>query len=1050
MPATLYEVSDREQLHAAVAMYFKGRPKGEQRTLIVPTSADVDSWRVFFSDSYPSLAFNMKVMTFGDYVDEKWGLFGNGTQVSRPTSSKMTMLKTLTSDEQLEGRDDLPSTPGTVDLLCRVAREGMGTDGFFVKLDAAQTDHSPTGKVWRTFCRYRSLLHSRGLMEQGEAQICLSACLPMYPVEVVAGFSDLTPAQVVFLESRGSVLFFERGGNDAAYEKVDHLMDRFEGEPASFSGVADGVGGSGSAVGAPAVHGDGVSGGCGLGGAADAGAVPDDAADIGEVHAGSNPSAPAGNGPETDSASAPRSPELEDVLEQIYSPQHAVEPTGSVRFAFSSGTNVEPQLVADLVAQLVEEGIAPERIYVVDDALPSGFECQRRLWELGISSCGMVTETLSQTPFGKAFAGLLGESVAGVSEFVLSPFSGISKRRAYRLITRWQSTKGIDRTSIYDDISKQGQMQSKIVEAAMRGSYEYVVNAMLAMLEKQAQGEYGGQAQDALFVSRSYTVAAKVIQVIKEARSLGIDLEPCLDMLSVEHAGSRYQIVAEGSKDVECVGFGSLAGASAEEHDAVVVPGLTAGNFGVSRDPDVGSAILEEAGIPQDDDYLAERRFDFHAALRSARKVVVVERPLAEVDGSPSRPSVLLEELVDCYREDLDDFDSLDRMTSLPVSVIGASSRIPRLVQVVDESDISRIAPIPAYASEALVEMGESGPEFPVGISAEYADDVSDDVRARIASLALGTESDPKAISPTAVERYMECPYKWFVERVLRPQPLSSGIDAIARGNFIHGVLSLAYRMISNDGLRLARVDGLSHGQIVSLVENCAEEFIEEEVRGDPKSPFRDLTELEKRDIDTWKRQAVQVLEDDRDFLHGYLPAMFECGFGDDGGFEYAGHRFRGIIDRVDVDEVGHAVVIDYKGSLDKAYRVPDADDPDAKGSRYPGVPAKIQTLVYATAAERTMGLDVVGTVYRSYSKRRLVSAVYDVGILGSGQLFGSSGGKLDCAMSGEGFDDLLARTEDAVADAVVGMRAGEIAPDPVDGSACRHCIAVGCKKRRG
>ena len=43
-------------------------------------------------------------------------------------------------------------------------------------------------------------------------------------------------------------------------------------------------------------------------------------------------------------------------------------------------------------------------------------------------------------------------------------------------------------------------------------------------------------------------------------------------------------------------------------------------------------------------------------------------------------------------------------------------------------------------------------------------------------------------LSPSAIEAYLACPYRWFVERRLRPEPLDECFGAAEKGTFAHGL----------------------------------------------------------------------------------------------------------------------------------------------------------------------------------------------------------------------------------------------------------------------
>ncbi len=97
--------------------------------------------------------------------------------------------------------------------------------------------------------------------------------------------------------------------------------------------------------------------------------------------------------------------------------------------------------------------------------------------------------------------------------------------------------------------------------------------------------------------------------------------------------------------------------------------------------------------------------------------------------------------------------------------------------------------------------------------------------------------------------------------------------------------------------------------------------------------------------------------------LAPFAPAYLEYSF-NGAGITYAGVPFGGRIDRVDVDAEGRAVVIDYKHRGDvNPFRL-KASDVAADDERW--LPAHTQTLIYAQAVRRALGLDTRGALYFS------------------------------------------------------------------------------------
>ena len=203
------------------------------------------------------------------------------------------------------------------------------------------------------------------------------------------------------------------------------------------------------------------------------------------------------------------------------------------------------------------------------------------------------------------------------------------------------------------------------------------------------------------------------------------------------------------------------------------------------------------------------------------------------------------------------------------------------------------------------------------------------------------------AVSPTSLEAWAACPFRYFLGNVLRLSALESPeetavISALERGSLIHSILE---RFVSETQDPDAPWGEEGYQKLMKLAE---ESFAEAEARGVTGKPL--LWDLAKEDI---REDLATFLEEDARLRanNDTGSVKLEARFGMGGESpevtdEVTGLRFRGIIDRLDVSAGGDsALVIDYKTGSSYSYRNLESDPID-NGKR-------LQLGVYSLAARR-------------------------------------------------------------------------------------------------
>ena len=307
----------------------------------------------------------------------------------------------------------------------------------------------------------------------------------------------------------------------------------------------------------------------------------------------------------------------------------------------------------------------------------------------------------------------------------------------------------------------------------------------------------------------------------------------------------------------------------------------------------------------------------------------------------------------------------------------------------------------------------------------------------RLGADALTHVRHTRVVSAGALEAYSDCPVRWLVESQLNPAALEPESEPLARGSLIHGVLEALIAQlggaVTEDNLALA--ESLLARQIAGLADDTSGAFgtgvplavragalraVEADVRRYLRHEAARGTHWTPRALE-WRFGFEDEDEDEDERSHpgggGGLPALV-LGEGQDAV------RVRGVIDRVDVDAEGHAIVRDYKSGA------PAANWPVARW----GLERRLQVALYLLVVRDLAGLEPVAGVYQPLRGEDLRPR----GVVVDGAPLGSEMHDRDTRSAPE----LDAALTDAAARATAlaaRLRCGDVTPCP------ETCSRTGC-----
>jgi len=388
---------------------------------------------------------------------------------------------------------------------------------------------------------------------------------------------------------------------------------------------------------------------------------------------------------------------------------------------------------------------------------------------------------------------------------------------------------------------------------------------------------------------------------------------------------SRYNIKERQGYGVQITTLSEIRGL---KFDYLFISGLCDGDFPTRYTPEI---FFSPSYIRGEQKHQAEERYHFYQSLCAWQKVLYLSVPLYDEKKELVESNFFAEfaSLFEIIEKTEDDYkDKIYSKEELLVA-IGRDD-----IEKFENDNIFIQNGIDREKIQESIDINKIRINKPFGES-----EFSGFIRPRLSPAAKEAleEYRTKQYSISQMETYAKCPYKYFVERVLKLKPVeepTEEIEALEMGTLLHNILFEFYSNLKIKEIELQDCSGKDFAYAEKLIFRIAEKKIDEARFYSPLSFFEKEKVL---GINGDRKNSIlyKFLVAEKENENGFTPQYFETSFGkisSEGkfnnpaisNFKVGEVNVRGKIDRIDVNESkSQFSVVDYKLSG----KTPSAND---------------------------------------------------------------------------------------------------------------------------
>ncbi len=706
-----------------------------------------------------------------------------------------------------------------------------------------------------------------------------------------------------------------------------------------------------------------------------------------------------------------------------------------VEFLFPSGVTAQDALLAqrlecwlDYRAGKSQSKILPTVLVLSADPLEQFYSFLPYFQSVGINAAVLGSRLFGQTQFGKSYFSLhifLTEgSLSALSDYLKSPYSGATKFDAYQIDTLLRSEKRFNKEEICEVLSRKAPHFSYAEEL-----FENIdASLVLDYFKDVATGLF---SCDEAVLQEELEAISALRSLYEAARTFTADADLVWRFASSLKVNSEKIITKDQPVQVLFTAHHAVHALPAHSFTTVALCDLDDRFFASNNEFEAFSSVDKAVGILFVDSFLQEQRIMMNRAQACASERFVCEEVLTSITGEETYPSFFFDEFLSLYKAE--ESKALFSLDAKRCSIyLRGEERLTENASIENVCKYQTLGKSGTDESELSSSLSVS--KLSQGVLSEKAKP-----NLILSRWSSKTSQFITGVTPSDIEAYVTCPYRWFVERRINPQKLDFERGFLEQGIFVHEVFADLYRAISNEG-NFTRITEDNFSQVVEIFNQVFDEKLQQQTEDDSAHYLLE-SELDIIEGERLKESLLASLKRQAKLCPSYVPFCHEKPLTLSDENRYAGVPLVGRVDRVDVSSDGKRfVVIDYKGSL-LGYEA--GFNPDKQEFT---LPQKIQALIYAQALRKYFPDKLCsGALYLSYRAKEdkgSIAGSYNESVLDLGD-FAKEGSKVFM-----NFDVYLDQIESALVPYLERMLEGDIEPCPSKPNACKHCPVVACDRR--